>query len=150
IYGGSQFDVELWKIAAHLMEEIGEVSNEILYLSDLQQAASDQVDFTSALQDAYDRAVSSEGGLDEAIQSKLSATVRGNSEEALLYFKRFIVQTMRGELGDVMSWLSALLWKIGETWRASRVLAPGEQPPYYRFCGYVNNGYTGVQNHLAC
>jgi NTP pyrophosphatase (non-canonical NTP hydrolase) len=150
IYGGSHFDVELWKIAAHLMEEIGEVSNEILYLSDLLQAASDQVDFGAGMKEAYERALRSEGGLDESIQQKLTSIREKNPEEALEYFEMFVVQTMRGELADVISWLSALLWKIGESWRASHVLGPGEQPPYYKFWGYIDAGYTGVQHNLAC
>jgi len=150
IYGGSHFDLELWKIATHLMEEIGEVANEVLYLAELDQAEREGVDFTTYFANALERARGGERGLKESIHKKLREKLSEGPESTIAYFRTFIVQTMRGELADVMSWLSALLWKIGEIWRSCRIRKVGEPPQYFKFWEYVNSRFTGMQNNLGC
>ncbi len=150
IFGGGHFDLELWKIAAHLMEEIGEVANEILYLAELKQAEGEGMDFAENMANGFARARGDERGLDEKLQTLIQGKVDQGGESTLAFYKGFIAQTMRGELADVISWLAALLWKIGEIWRLSKTQKTGEKPPFYIFWEYVDVRFTGQQHNLAC
>ncbi len=138
IYGGGQFDVDLWKIAAHLMEEIGEVSNEILYLQELKERERHRAyeGFDGCLKKIYGDKGGKEGRLAQQVKMEI-ARACNNEEKALRYVKGCIRRTLKEELADVFSWLSALLWKIGETWRHMERRPLGTIEQYFFFWEYL-------------
>src|SRR5207247_10982975 len=44
-------------------------------------------------------------------------------------------------IADVFSWLSALLWKIGDTWRYAQRPKTGQESPHFEFWQYVKSYY---------
>jgi len=113
IYGGGHEGVDLWQIAAHLLEEIGEVADELAFLSELHELkrlmkqARPPVKFS----DVVDKAFRLEGGLKE-LEKEADRMREGGEDKIIDRLRAKSIQALRGELADVLSWVSAMVYKI--------------------------------------
>lgn len=137
IYAFAHYDIDLWKILAHLLEEIGEVTDEILRFSELNSYEEKRIKgaygdeqgksrppfppYTQILEEAAARLVIKQGSPTRQDLEKLKT-----DEECYEYAIKVTVNNLRGELTDVFSWLAALLRKVGDIWRALE----GEEQEY--------------------
>jgi NTP pyrophosphatase (non-canonical NTP hydrolase) len=120
IYGGGHQDVDLWKIAAHFQEEVGEAAHEIVFLSELQAfdeqmkalGRQKEIDYVRILEEAFAR--ESEPTL---FRKQFEQLKEKGSDGVLLYLRTRSAETLKEELADVFSWISAMLGKVGTTFR---------------------------------
>jgi NTP pyrophosphatase (non-canonical NTP hydrolase) len=121
IYGGGHEGVDLWQIAAHLLEEIGEVAEEVIFLSelrslnDLMSGSAPPVKFRTVVEKAYKK----EGSI-RGLKVALAKLKTGGEETIFRSLREDSIHTLKEELADVFSWLSAMLFKIGEIMREVR------------------------------
>lgn len=88
IYNPKISVMELGKITAHLLEEVGEVAHEICSLTVIRDSL-------------------------QQLQGKDSEAQRSLEELQL-----FVAEELKKELADVFSWLSSFLHKLGDIWRS--------------------------------
>lgn len=100
IYGMSHFGMTIESIAFHLLEEVGEVSNEILYIRQLRQMKKHKIShiIKGAIKNIDDP---------DDILEKIFA-----NNQALESLTNSNILSLKNELADVFSWISALLYKI--------------------------------------
>jgi len=113
IYGGIHYDIDLWKIGDHLMEEIGEVGKRIVDLGQVRrmevQAKKGALDVNKVVIAAYKKTiprnkVSPLGSVEEIKEM--------GHKQLLNFFKDYHTYGMKSELADSVSWLSGVWNKI--------------------------------------
>lgn len=149
IYGGGHQDVDLWKIAAHFQEEVGEAAHEIVFLEELSafERQAKEIKEPIRYQKIMEVAFRKEGS-PRLFQEKEEKLKMRNSAEVVKYLRRNSADTLKEELADVFSWISAMLGKIGEDFREIR-----EEPEKrYAFWKYLASRYypAGSSICLAC
>ena len=105
IYGGSHYESELWKLAAHLMEEIGEVSKKLVDLNQVSRMLESGTPVRSVKKDALERIV-----IEEDLTKKF---VEMADDELSDYLRSRLGEGLKSELADVFSWITAVWNKIG-------------------------------------
>jgi NTP pyrophosphatase (non-canonical NTP hydrolase) len=150
IFRGSNYEADLWKITAHLLEEMGEVAREILALEAL---ASFRVQLTG---NGKSEDLSSD--FRHRAQERLEKRFGLRKRDAVSYISQDavidIIQRLRvdscsklkGELADVFSWICALLHKIGYLRRSARD-GSGEEE---KFALILSGYYMNVDRRRAC
>lgn len=113
IYGGANFDLDIWKINAHLLEEIGEVTSELLTISELNIRTENGVNINRIL-----KHLDKKGKFEDGKLPDLKDLIGRNEREIICSIRGKIAKNIKEELADVFSWLSALLNKIGDELRA--------------------------------
>lgn len=83
--------LELWKITAHLLEEVGEVAHEICRLTTINDSL-------------------------QKLQGESNEARRLTLKDA----QRKVAEELKRELADVFSWLTSFLHKLGDIWRSAR------------------------------
>lgn len=107
IYSGSNYEQDLWKLGAHLMEEIGEVSKKLV---DLQHTIR-----MESLSDAkVERLLRKALGKVELSPKRRRQLETFDSDGILHYFRSGLSKGLRGELADVFSWLTAVWEKLNK------------------------------------
>jgi|GEM_PF-3769760 len=125
IYGGTHFDLDLWKICAKLLEELGEVGREILALDELKRVKnrlnSRLEPSEEALKDSFGRQLThlkQEGRIEEEQRASAEGKLNDDTMQTTLgWLTEATADNLKDELADVFSWLSAFLHKVGELWR---------------------------------
>jgi NTP pyrophosphatase (non-canonical NTP hydrolase) len=150
IYGGVHLQMNLDQICFHLLEEVGEVSDELLYLTLLKKYQKQHLDnvFESVF---YKSKGSIEGGspkLDEQV-NKVSTKKSGvDLGKALFEFVHTSnIENLKGELADVFSWLCAILHKL------DCLIKPGivkDRPDSFSFSRQIENHYKNFQGQFSC
>ncbi|OLE60960.1 MAG: hypothetical protein AUI36_11950 [Cyanobacteria bacterium 13_1_40CM_2_61_4] len=145
IYGSGHYDTEMWKLAAHLHEEIGEAAVQIMNIAELTWHRTHGLGFSNVLSKAVARKRRERVDLNPKLLKKLEMQ---KTDDALFDFLRDgAVSKLKEELADVFTWLTAMLHKIREDrrseaephfWKllnenfATRGKTPG---PWCRACG---------------
>jgi len=150
IYGGVHLQMNLDRICFHLLEEVGEVSDELLYLNLLKQYQEDELDkkFKPVFYESKGRIQGISPKLDEQV-NKVSAEKSGEAlGEALFEFIRTSnIENLKGELADVFSWLCAVLHKL------DCLIKPGvvkDRPGSFSFSRQIENHYKNFHGDFAC
>lgn len=118
IYGGGHQSVDLWQVAAHLLEEIGEVADEVALLSEvsslknLMSGAKPPVKFKAVVEKAFRKE-----GSPTKLKQEMERMQGGGENKIIQRLRAESLLTLKEELADVFSWLSAMLYKIGEIMR---------------------------------
>ncbi|MBI4296357.1 MAG: hypothetical protein HY667_04490 [Chloroflexi bacterium] len=152
IFGGSQFDLDLLQITSKLLEEAGEVAREIIALSELWEIKKRLKDGTLPEQDRQ--------GLQKGLETLLAADQhrlppdfveglraksRENLVEAVHCFCEDAANSLKGELADVFSWLTAVLYKVGTSLCEYR-----EVQVWYQFSDIIMKHHQRDSATLCC
>ena len=118
IYGGLHFDLDFLQITAKLLEEVGEVGREILVLRELwdlnKQVGNQKEKVKPELIELLNR---NRAKLSNERVEELKGKVNSDLTQAINYFRSQAARSLKWELADVFTWLSAVLHKVGMRWR---------------------------------
>jgi len=118
IYGSGHYDLDIWKITAHLQEEVGEVALEILKLTELKWLKDHNHTFKTVVEKAVQRKIGEGMTIGPSIRAEIERLK--NDDDALFrLFQESTVAKLKEELADVFTWISAILHKIGEERRTN-------------------------------
>lgn len=159
IYGGTHFDLDLWKISAKVLEEVGEVGREILALDELKRIKN-RLNSTlpPSEKDLKESFVKRLTGLQEEgrIESHLAKQAKDrlnkyNIQETLKWLTQPTADNLKDELADVFSWLSAFLHKVGELWRDLGYAAHyADEKGDYKIYRFLEEHYKSSKQTLGC
>ncbi len=138
IYGGGHEGVDVWQIVAHLLEEIGEVAYEIDVLVGLHRlqipkaAGASKIMFGDVIEKAYRRM-----GSPSKLRKDKESMKRGSERQIAKRLRSHSIHSLREELADVFSWVSAFLYKVGDIMREVRE----EEKEWYSFADWLGGKY---------
>ena len=147
IYGGLHFDLGFLQITAKLLEEVGEVGRIILALEGLydlnKQNEKVKTEARSGLIKLLDNAK-----LNDERKKELKEKVNPDLTQAIEYFQFWAARSLKGELADVFTWLSAVLHKVGMCWRFSCEEKESQWFQFYDFL--IDHHRKNDQKQLVC
>lgn len=112
IYGSGHYDTEIWRIAAHLQEEVGEVALELVKMTEIAWYHSRSFSMSKVVKGAIKQKEEEGTEVDKSIVEEVGQ-LRGE-EELFEYLMSSVVEKLKEELADVFTWLTAMLHKINQ------------------------------------
>lgn len=147
IYGGGLEGLDLWQIAAHLLEEIGEVGEEVAFLTEMKSLKQLVADAkrNGGFQEVVNKAYRREGSPPE-LKGELEKLKAGAENEIVERLRNASIKTLKEELADVFSWLCAVLYRMGDIMREVRE----EEEMWYPFKDRLENKNFNDEGAFVC
>lgn len=108
----------MWKIAAHLQEEVGEVALELVKLTEIARYHKNGSSMNKLRKLAIDRKKQEGTRIARSIRQEIRS--RRTDEAMYDYLMDAAVEKLKEELADVFTWLTAMLHKISDIRRTSK------------------------------
>ncbi len=117
IYGSGHYDTDVWRLAAHFQEEVGEVAQELIKITELDWHKENHFSIGPLVNEAIKRKESEGKPIDRSVRQRVGKLTRDDNAlfECLM---NSAIEKLKEELADVFTWLTAMLHKIGEDRRA--------------------------------